>query len=361
MPGNLLLSAPEETMDVKKRIATRLKAELVRKDLTPSTLGSEAGLAPGCVDGYLTATREISFDELNPLCATLGVRLMRLLGPSFDVPHLQYRSVSATDRRVASGVEDSFALLAEFLPKPKAIPDTPGISERDTDIQWLMTEVRASVEALRSKFPSAESLYQAAQLQVLPVSAGQDGFDAFLLTMSKRALVCVNRDKPPARIHFSLLHEMAHYLFHKDRDIPLDILADDYYAETIRPEVVPEYVANKFAQQYLIPFDLAESFVARKKLPADLVAFIGERRTTPQVFANAIYDCWRLRQNRPRYLDLLGEVKTAAPSGWGSDRSIMLFVEAAGAETRKWAMEAQEHFSDEVWSGIATAWELGRV
>lgn len=221
-------------MDIKRTIADRLKGELARKGLDAAVLAKEAGIGRSCVEAYLEARKDVCFEELRPLCAALGIRLMSLLGRSFDVPHLQYRSASVADRRVASGVENAFVLLAEFLPKSKAIPNATSISERETDIQFLLAEIRASVESLRETLPTVEALYQAAGLPILPISAGPNSFDAFLLSLKKRAIVCINRDKPPARIHFSLLHEMAHYLFHVNRDIPLDMLGDDYYSNCNR-------------------------------------------------------------------------------------------------------------------------------
>ncbi len=347
-------------MDIAKNIGVRLTAELKRKGLTAGDVAKEARLENTCVDGYLNGSRTINFDELKPMCSVLGIRIMRLLGPSFEVPHLQYRAASLSDRMTASDIENTFLQLADFLPKPASVPSVPTISERETDIQWLLTEVRHSVEALRKRFQTTEALYDAAALAILPISAGSDAFDAFLMTVGKRAVVCVNRDKPPARIHFSLLHEMAHYLFHKDRDIPLDILGDDYYAETIKAEVVPEYVANKFAQQYLIPFDLAENLATRKIEPGTIGALVAERRTTPQVLANALYDCLRLRTKRPRYTDLCNELKENAGTGWGRDRSILDFVENKGSLLRQQARDAQSQFSEEVWESIWPAWELDR-
>jgi hypothetical protein len=306
---------------------------------------------------------------------------MNLLSPSFHAPRLQYRLAPPKDRRRASAIENAFVLLADFLPTPKRVPTvnnvsedetdilpTPkrvptvnNVSEDETDIAYLLTTIRFSVEALRDRLPTVESLYEAAGLPLLPVSAGSDGFDAFLLSVGKRAVVCVNRDKPPARIHFSILHEMAHYLFHRDRDIPLDILGEDYYADNIRPEVIPEYVANKFAQQYLIPFDLAEEIAAHRKLPEDIHCLIAKHRTTPEVLANAVFDCARLRPRAPRYSEISQEIKRAAGTGWGSDRSVVEFIETAGSTLRQAATKAREEFSREVWRDIDAAWELGNA
>lgn len=361
---SLTIPSRGEAMDadaVKQTIASRLKAELARKGLTATTLASDSGIDQSSVDAYLRARREISFAELGPLCETLGMRLMNLLSPSFHAPRLQYRLAPPKDRRRASGIENAFVLLADFLPTPKRVPAVNSVNEDETDIAYLLTTIRFSVEALRARFPTVEALYEAAGLPLLPVSAGSDGFDAFLLSIGKQAVVCVNRDKPPARIHFSILHEMAHYLFHRDRDIPLDILGEDYYADNIRPEVIPEYVANKFAQQYLIPFDLAEEIAAHRKLPADIHCLIAKQRTTPEVLANAVFDCARLRPHTPRYSEIIQEIKRVAGTGWGSDRSVVEFVEAAGSSVRQAATKAQKEFSPQVWRDIDAAWELGNA
>jgi Zn-dependent peptidase ImmA (M78 family) len=329
-----------------------------RKGLNSATIAHDAAIPQQILSDYLAGQREINFSELRPICDALSIRLMRLLEPQYERPLLQYRSTGSRDRSRVAKLENVFLTVAHLLPRSKLIPSPP-IDDSQRDFSWLLTMVNRAVEELRPKYPAVEALYQAAGLHVLPISAGDQSFDAFLMRVKDRAVVCVNLSKPTTRIHFSLLHEIAHYLFHQKQEVPIDFLPTGLYDDTISPEVVPEFVANKFAQFYLVPFADAERMANGRDQQGDVAEYLNSHRASDDVLVNAIYDICRIRPGKkPRYQDLKDAVSTAAGSEWGGDQSLRQFLAEQGAALRKLVADNRDEFSDAVWETVASGWEI---
>jgi hypothetical protein len=344
---------------VRETIASRLKQEMARKGVNPLLLARESELSIEKVQSYLSGTREIKFDELRPICDVLSLRLMRLIGPDFAAPKLQFRNAGAKDRAIASAIENAFLLVADLLPKPRRLPGCNNFNDGQSDIGMLLAEIKALVEDLRGKYPSVESLYKAIKLPILPIHAGEDAFDAFLMSVKSHATVCINADKPPIRIHFSLLHEAAHFILHENQEIPIDILPKNLYSDSIEKADKPEYVANKFAQLYLISFADAEQKAWNWRNLENQTDYLADRRTGPDVLTNALYDVLRLRDKNVRYNDIRAAVSDASPAGYGRGAtSILDFIESQGKLLKEHIRAERKSFSDAVWSDIACAWEI---
>ncbi|RUQ34068.1 MAG: ImmA/IrrE family metallo-endopeptidase [Candidatus Competibacteraceae bacterium] len=347
-------------MELRTVIAGRLKQEMHRKGFTSDRLARAAQLAPPIVEGYLSGNRELQFSELRPLCDALMLRLMRLLSASFASSQLQYRSTGGRDPERAAAIENAFLTVMDWLPTPQSLPTL--IEDCEDDVPWLINAVWQVVEPLLKKYPTVEALYHATRLPVLPVHAGPgpDAFDAFLLRSGKKALVCVNLDKSLTRIHFSLLHEMAHYLFHARIELPIDVLPSDLYNDTVSAKTRPEYIANKFAQFFLVPFPDAERMAQRwprMELPD---GYLIQQRTSPQVVANAIYDWLRIRGGTiPRYMEVKEAVETAAAmAGYAGDDGLRTFLEQEGAALKALITGRRDEFADEVWASMRAAWDI---
>ena len=344
---------------VRQKIADRLKKEISRKGFNLSMLSKDSLIPLETIESYLNGSREIKFDELRPVCESLSLRLMRLLAPEFVLPKLQFRGVRSQDRGVAAAIESTFLLVADLLPKPRKIP-IPRFDDSCRDIQMLLAETSTLVEYLRKQFPTVETLYRAANLPILPIHAGQDCFDAFIMsTGGGHALVCVNIDKPPIRIHFSLLHEMAHFLLHLSNEIQVDRFSENLYSELIDDSCKPEYIANKFAQFYLIPFHEAEQKARNWKSIGDQTVFLSEHRTGPDVLASSIFDCLRLRDPKIRYVDVRDKVEKAVVPGYAREtRAILDFIEDDRMIFMKQIYALRDKFSDDVWAEIVATWDV---
>lgn len=342
---------------VRDTIACRLKQEMARKGFTTSSLAAKSRLSMDRVEGYLSGAREIQFDELRPLCSSLSLALMRLLAPDFAAPRLQYRATGANDQAKAARIENAFLLIADFLPKPKSLP-VLAFCDQHRDIGMLLAEISNLVENLRSRYTTVEALYQAACLPILPIHAGSEAFDAFLMSVGNRALACINADKPPIRIHFSMLHEMAHFLLHMNQEIPIDVLPSNLYSDVINDKEKSEYIANKFAQLYLIPFSESEQLARRFSNLEDLTAYLAEHRTGPDVLTNSLYDYLRLCDPKVRYADIRRVVDQSVSSGFGRATSIIDFIAIQGRQLKEKVIAERDNFSDEVWAEIAEAWEM---
>jgi len=282
-------------------LAGRLQKEMARKDLSPELVAEGAALAIEVVRGYLGGTRPIRFEELTPLCRAMAADAMWLISSVYRKPSLNYRNTSSESRRQGARVENAFLLIQRDLPaavRPRCT--APRLD--DGAANALLAETNAAVGCLRSNHPTVEDLYDAHHLPVLALHAGEDGFDAFLLNNGDRFLACINQDKPTARLEVSLLHEFAHFAFDVGVDIPMDeqpILPAEYYRDDIPKHARREYVATKFAQLWLVPYAEAER-IARPNEP-DAGHYVQERRVSPDVVANAIWDVRRAKGQRPSY------------------------------------------------------------
>jgi hypothetical protein len=271
---------------------------LKRKGLNSRLLSERSSLPESVIEDYLAAKREIRFAELNPLCAALAVAPMRIIGKNFVKSRLAFRRVNAIDLAAVGRVEEAFLLIGKHLP----VPRQPRLQEPDltaADPQYLIATLYATVEQIRKDCPTVTDLIHWLELPILPVSAGVKGFDACLFSSPPRFAIGINRDKSPVRIHFSLLHEIAHYLFDRDCDIPLDTNIFEFYGTSISPENRREYIANKFAQNYLVPFDDATRYARQLPFPQTFCADLRRWRTSSQVVAHALYDQYLIMGRRP--------------------------------------------------------------
>ncbi len=347
-------------MNIRSELSVRLQSEIKRKCANPARIANQANQSIEVVEGYLKGNREIQFDELRPICESLKIGLMWLLSPNYKKSHLIFRALADQDLAKVSRIENTFLVIGSILPQAKKFP-APKLNVSENDPAMLQAEINGALSDLREKYPKVEDLYIATGLPILAVSAGENGFDAFIMNFGKLSVVCVNRDKPPARIHFSLLHEMAHFLWHKEQDVPVDMAIFENYGkqDIISEGNIPEYVANKFAQQYIFSLKETESLARNWRAIPNVADLIIDHRTTPDVLAFAIHDYLKFSSKSVQFSQIRDELKARAGiTSWGGDKSIMDFIEQRGNELKNTLYQNREEFSDSVWSEINAAWEL---
>lgn len=242
---------------------------------------------------YLAGKRKICFSEVSAICKGLGVNPVRLLySTSYPEPKLAFRNVDFEAQLFAARIEDVFLLIKDFLPEV----DIPRLkrSQRGSYNRFeIVMEAAGQADKLQSQFKTPESFVEHFSIPIFPVRTTEFKVDAFTLAIGNYAAICLNTNNPPSRIRFSLAHEIAHLLFDRDAEMPVDVFIPDlYWKERIDETEVPEFFAYKFAQFYLIKYEKAFS-LAQQWPNLDLgecQVLINELKTSRDVIANAIFD-----------------------------------------------------------------------
>lgn len=258
----------------------------------------------------------------------------------------------------ASAIENVFTLLSDITATPSRT-NLPIQVKEESDALTLLMEIRKCADALRSAYPTVESLYQAHRLQVLGVDA-RDEFDGFLLSLGKKRLVCVNTDRPDIRIEFTLLHEFAHFAFDEGKILPVDIAINpvEFFKQKISHEIRPEYIANKFAQCFLVPIDLALSWAGSRDPIRQAAVFVSEHGISPDVAAFSLYDAyWASGSNggspsifRDKIRQLAGEYR--------GRNAVREFVKGSTDRLLCSAVKLRDEFGEQRWQQVVDAWGI---
>ncbi len=278
--------------NIRKEIANRFKYEINRRNLSPAKVSSLVDIPDSVIKSLLTGTREISFAEVTTICRGLGINPVRLVySKSYPKSRLAFRNAAFEAQKLAAAVEDVFLLIKEFLPKTD-LPVMKRTYNTAYERDHIIIEAAGVTEKLRQEFGTPEDFLTRYSIPVFPIRSDVD-FDAFVINDGERFAICVNTGKPPQRIRFSLAHEIAHILYDRDTDVPIDtLLTNLYWKRTVSEAEVPEFFGYKFAQFYLIPHE-AVFHVARSWPNLDFGAcqrLIDEGKTSKDVLANAIFD-----------------------------------------------------------------------
>jgi Zn-dependent peptidase ImmA (M78 family) len=352
--------------DIDRQVASRLREEAQRKGLNADTLAQEADLPPDVVQAYFSAKRTIDFGELRPLCKALSISLVNLARSDFPRANLSYRDMGARNRHLAGEIEYGFLLLKEFIQPP----ELPSISfhrhaPQENAYRNLIGDVATLVEQFRIHYPRVEDFIENTGLPILPIHAADSDFDAFLLSHKVHCVVCLNMEKPTGRIHFSLLHEIAHVLLHRDQNLPAAekvaeevTLPSELYSTWIPDHARPEFVANKFAQFYLLPIETVSRFNSRTLDSDNTIDLLKKHRTSREVLWNALYDAALLRGSGELFSSIRDRVKATVPENPQVDHGLRRFIEECGKQLRQQIQAWQDEFGQDVWDRIARAWEL---
>lgn len=378
--------------NVRKEISKRLTYEFKRRGLTPPQVCNIASLPLEVVNGYLNGTRELLFKEITKICSGLGINPVRLVyNESYPKSKLAFRQVDIEIQNLAAKVEDVFLLIADMLPViniPKYSRTSGEINERGL----IIMEAVAFSNEIRSEYKTPEDFIDHYAIPIFPIKSNKAEFDAFLVSSKKHAGICINTAKPPHRIRYSLAHEIAHLIFDRENDVPVDTFPPDFYwKKNFTKAELPEYFAHKFSEFYLIPYE--EAFNAAKTWPnLDIQTchnLIEKYDTSKDVLANALYDIliynenilqnksqqiemdgWSEDEFRQRYGDEFStdqetvrfkEIQRALISISSSQSAIGIFAFLEKCKTRLSEMigSQSDSFSDEIFSHISEVLQIG--
>jgi len=333
----------------RKIIAHRLSLELQRRGATNSDLSSASGLPLATIQGYLSAQREISLSELQKISQSLYVNVFRLISKRYFSTNLYFRNVSREAIKFAANVEDAFLIIKDFLPVP-SIPSISKIEYNFTDREALIGNVIPIIRKLKGLFENTEKMIDGIGLPIFPISSSAN-FDAFLLGCPPHYAICINLAKAPNRIIFSLLHEIAHFLFDRERIIDIDVLSTNLYADKFDDNTKPEFIAYKFAQFYLLPFERIDSLCLRwpdidYSLAQEL---INVNRTSTEVLINAVYDLTQIRRKRFTYKSIKEELSNITSC---YDNTIISYLHNKKEELTVILDNNNSHFSENVFKQV---------
>lgn len=349
----------EAMTEIRSIVANRLRREADRRNLSSLEIAALAGQAEQVVDGYLSGNRVIDFRETGAICAALSINPVRLFQQDYPTTRTLFRGATRDAARAAARVEEAFLTIRDILPRAK-IPQVQRPDDQHPDISMLIGTLVPSIQSVRQKTPSVEQFLDTYQVPIIPIHASQQ-FDAFLLTCESSLAICINIDQAPVRVHFSLLHEIAHILYHRDQDLPVDTFSPNLYLEKIAPEARPEFIAYKFAQFFMLPFDKIERLAQRwpafdAGTACDLVQ---SGRASVDVLANALFDMLRLQRRQLSYPQVRDNIKADMGACGAADMGgLLAFLERRQADLRSRISEQREMFSDGVYRRITEALQL---
>ncbi|WP_295436869.1 XRE family transcriptional regulator [uncultured Thiodictyon sp.] len=334
---------------IRDIVAKRLRREADRRGMSAVDVAGLAGQPLAVVDGYFSGHRTISFQETGAICEALTINPVRLFLRRYPLARTLFRGASREAIRAAGRIEDAFLTVREALP-PVSVLRVQKPDDGHADLNMLLGTLAVSVRETRGLATRIETLLDVCSVPVISVRAGEL-FDAFLLTSEKWSAICVNIDRPSTRVHFSLLHEIAHLLYHRDLELPLDIFPPNFYREWIAAEDRQEFVAYKFAQFFALPFEEVES-IARRWPAFDTdraCALLASGRVSVDVLTNALFDLLRLFGRTVPFLDLKAQIAERCATCSRPDMTnLMAFLEGRRQDLRRCVLDAADSFSDDV-------------
>lgn len=293
-------------------IARRLTWEMSRRNIEPQNLADSSRLSLSVINEYRNAARPLVYSELSSICDALGVNAYRFISNNYINTKLLYRGASRDLSNSIYKIEDVFLKIEEFLPDC-----TLRVVGRPNPPTQTYEDIYASVFALVRSFKEIHgddiiSLLRDNSINIFFIDS-EYNFDAFYIRGRSKSAFCINKRKPATRICFSLLHEIGHYVLDTNTDLPFDALSANLFSDEIAPEVFDEFIANKFAQLFLVDNDVASRFFVqlnRQETIQRINEYISQRRISRDVITNALYDISRIRGGARRYTSRLQIVQS---------------------------------------------------
>lgn len=344
--------------EIRSHVANRLRRESERRGFSVAQIASASGYSEETISAYLRGDKEIDFRETQAICTALAINPVRLFLRDYPETRIRFRGATTAARQAAATIEEAFLTVRHLLPRA-VVPSVSRPDDGHEDIGWLIGTLVPCISEIRKQYPSAEGFFAACQIPVIPVRAN-DQFDAFLLSSGDRVAICVNRDKPSARVHFSLLHEMAHALYHRDTEIPIDVLENNLYLERISRDSIPEFIAYKFAQFFMLPFDEVRRLVARwPNLDVDQARqMVSSGRASLDVLTNALFDVLRLGSRPVLYAAVRDRVRVVLGSSSQDLFSVTDYLDQQRSALRDMILAGKDDFSEEVFRRVREGLQL---
>lgn len=283
---------------------------MTRQGIILPELARNSGINQSIIGEYLDAEREIKFPELRPIFESLGQDLIQALSAKPIIAYVSWRKTPTHDRELAASLAKSFLRVEDLLPKPKQPHLAIRLDDSENDPGMLLSEVKRATESAQKILGHrrVEDAYRQWGVPVIGLHLGNDALDGMCLSASSgKTLVVVNADQPLTRLRFTLLHELWHVLFDQKKDIPPDHLGQDFYRDKIPRDAVPEYRANKWAQLWLVSWDVASKAYDSFQKGSDLAwaqQVLRDAGASSFVLANAIFDVARFKQTKLTYASI---------------------------------------------------------
>ena len=288
-------------------VRARLRNEIQRRGLSYVQLPKIAGRE---IAEMLDAKKPLLLEDLDALCATLGLDLFWIASNDYTPSKTVFRNLTQKPETLeaATEMENVFLCVMDYF-QPAIKPAIPAPRTEDREYLMLIAEVLRAVEVFRKEYGN-DPLDIPNKLCLPILACPLEGFDAFLLGAGERFAVCLNEKAPPSRIRFSLFHELAHFLFHRDEEFAVEEIQPRFYDKVIRETDLAEFVANKFAQYLIIPIETAEDLWQRaawslERLDCGAMQLVLDSTgASIDVLAHCLYDAWRAEKGQRAYKSL---------------------------------------------------------
>jgi Zn-dependent peptidase ImmA (M78 family) len=350
---------------VRSHVAKQIHAAMTRQGIGLPELAKASGISQGIIREYEDAAREIRFLELRPIFESLGKDLIQALTAKPVTAHISLRNTSDRDRQLTTNLSKAFLRIEDLLPKPKLPHFAVRLDDSADDPSMLLSEVKNATELVQQGLghDRFEDAYRQWKIPVIGLNLGKDALDGLCLSASSgKVLVIVNLDQSDTRLRFTLLHELWHAIFDQKKDIPPDHLGLDFYREKIPKDVIPEYRANKWAQLWLVSWNVASNAYDHFKKSPD-ISWVGpvlaQTGASSMVLANAIFDVARFTHGKMTYASIRDRLQqnheTVASPDLANTRRL---VEAETQSIGRLIESHEAEFGESVLQTIRTTFQL---
>lgn len=137
-------------------------------------------------------------------------------------------------------------------------------------IGWARNQARKLLNRFVLTSPPIDVSSVATQLGMRIVYHKFDSdFSSLLLCQRDEQIICVNKRHHPNRQRFSISHEIAHFLLHKDEAPHFDKDYEIYFRGNVSdsPDNEKEIEANQFAAELLMPLTMIRSDLRENPSP----------------------------------------------------------------------------------------------
>jgi Zn-dependent peptidase ImmA (M78 family) len=282
------------------------------------------------IEKVLNGPSELLLEDLDMVCLAIDINLFWLTSSDYSYSKTIFRNLGRNlkAKEIAFEIENAFLTILDFLPKPRKVGiRCPKFNDRAYTV--ILAEVLGYVNKFQEKY--GKDVLQVIQELNIPVFASNLGgnFDGFILGAADKFAITLDETRPHGRTKFTLFHELAHYLFHQDQEFNVDILEESKpYGQEISQEDVVEFVANKFAQYSIVPFNIAEELWSEASWKWErlnilrMQGIINSTGASIDVLAYCLNDTYRFHGQpnifRPLYTYLKDNLRTSQDSDWKS-------------------------------------------
>lgn len=344
-------------MNFYKKIGNRLNQEAHRSGLTPEIIAEDIGTDVKSIKNLLLGEHGFSIELVGKVCSSMGINPFWVLSKEYSPSKVHFRNLNSAGRVSARKVEQAFYLIAEYLPVPEMINiDHPDRSFPEQSIR--SAQISKISESIREVGNTPEEIFRRINLPVIPLNA--DNFDAFLLRTGNKYAVCINSNTPPVRIIFSMLHELAHFLFHRDVEVsPYDYKSYRRFSKYLTEDESVEFESDKFAQHFLVPYRQADRWAVQYPNvdPDDLQTVVDNSRTSLDVLAFAIHDQLMFRNKDVRPTEVKGHLEQLGIKH-GPAGNVHIFLNEQKGLIRNIVYSHRDDFSDNIYDNLLHSLDL---